>query len=306
MPDASAKRPFNKPATTYTEQISLLRSRGMEIADEKEAAHFLEHLNYYRLGAYWLPFEADHASHRFRPGTKFHRVVEHYIFDRMLRLLVMDSIERIEVSVRSLWAYHLAHQHGPHAHLDEALAQKPQYWLSNLESLKKEVQRADEVFIRHLTATYCEALPPVWAVCEVMSLGSLSRWYAALKPMKTRQAIASTYGVDEGTLQSWLHHLSVVRNHCAHHSRLWNREFTVTPGRPRTKPASVASDWATGSRRLYNTLLVLDHLESVISPGNSFHLRFVELVNRQNIDVRQMGFPASWKDSGSWFKRAEN
>ena len=59
------KRPFNKPATTYDEQVALLQSRGMQLDDTAAAPFQLQHLNYYRLGAYWLPFEANHVN---RPG----------------------------------------------------------------------------------------------------------------------------------------------------------------------------------------------------------------------------------------------
>ena len=206
------KHSFTKPATTYAEQVALLQKRGMDIEDPVQVAFYLQHLNYYRLGAYWLPFEADHGSHRFQPGTRFADVLDLYIFDRELRLLVLDAIERIEVSVRSQWAYQMSHQHGPHSHLNSALAHKPWHWQSNLEKLTKEVERSDETFIQHLTQTYSEALPPVWAVCEVMSLGVLSRWYGNLKPMPTRREIANVYGIDQRVMESWMHHLTFIRN----------------------------------------------------------------------------------------------
>jgi abortive infection bacteriophage resistance protein len=112
-----------------------------------------------------------------------------YIFDRELRLLVLDAIERIEVSVRSQWAYQLAHLHGSHAHLDPTLF-NPRFWQKNIDDLTREVKRSDELFIQHFQTSYVEPLPPVWAVCEVMSLGLLSRWYGSLRFTKTQTAIA--------------------------------------------------------------------------------------------------------------------
>jgi abortive infection bacteriophage resistance protein len=201
------KRPFGKSPTTCANQVALLEKRGMIITDRAAAEFHLRHLNYYRLAAYWLPFEADHRSHRFLPGTHLDDVLRLYAFDRGLRLLVLDAVERVEVSMRSQWAYQLAHRHGPHAHLDATLAYKIPLWQDNLDKLSREVQRSDEAFIRHLLTSYAEALPPVWAVCEVMSLGLLSRWYNNLKPMPTRRAISATYGLDERMLESWLRHL---------------------------------------------------------------------------------------------------
>lgn len=161
----------------------------MVIPNHAEAVFYLQHLNYYRLGAYWLPFEIDHSSHSFRKGTTFEDVLNLYIFDCQLRLLVLDAIERVEVSVRSTWAYNLAHRHGAHAHLDQSLALRAHWWQQNINKLTEEIGRSDEAFIQHYRHTYSESLPPVWAVCEIMSLGLLSRWYDNLKPMQVRSDI---------------------------------------------------------------------------------------------------------------------
>ena len=91
---------FIKPPTSYQQQIDLLIARGISIENHDRARCFLSHLNYYRLSAYWLPFEREHANHQFKPGTTFDSVVEHYDFDRELRLLIMDAIERFEVSLK--------------------------------------------------------------------------------------------------------------------------------------------------------------------------------------------------------------
>lgn len=296
--------PFTKPATTYAQQVSILQQRGMTIADTSAVEFYLQHLNYYRLGAYWLPFEADHASHQFRPGTCFNDVLNLYIFDRELRLLVLDAIERVEVSVRCQWAYQLAHYHGPHAHLDPTLALNQYHWQNNLKRLTDEVTRSDETFIRHLMATYSEPLPPVWAVCEVMSLGLLSRWYNSLKPMPTRRAIASVYGIDEGVLQSWLHHLSLVRNVCAHHSRLWNREFSITPQDPKSKPALLRGEFVVGSRKLYNTLVILLFFMDTIAPQHQWRNRLKALIALHAAPVEAMAFPQGWQHCSIWQVRS--
>lgn len=90
------KLDFKKPPLTYQEQVARLEARGMAVADRSEAAFYLSHLNYYRLAGYWLPFEMDHATHRFRPGTSFRDVLNLYFFDRELR-----SRERSSKQTRS-------------------------------------------------------------------------------------------------------------------------------------------------------------------------------------------------------------
>lgn len=296
----TVKRPFTKPATTYAQQVAKLQQRGMVVGDPQSAEFYLQHLNYYRLGAYWLPFESNHATHALRPGTRFEDVLNLYVFDRELRLLVLDAIERVEVSVRSQWAFQMAHFHGAHGHLDPALAFRNDRWQKNLAKLTTEVDRSDETFIKHLNGTYAEALPPVWAVCEVMSLGLLSRWYDNLKPMPTRRAISAIYGVDEKVLESWLRHLSLVRNTCAHHSRLWNREFTITPVLPRSKPAGLTAQCVAGSRKLYNTLVILLHWMDVISPKHHWRSHVKALIAKHAIPVAAMDFPNGWDQFNIW------
>lgn len=294
------KTTFSKPPLTYPEQLARLEERGMVVPDRAEAEFYLAHLNYYRLAGYWLPFEEDHSAHRFRAGTSFRDVLNLYVFDRELRLLVLDAIERVEVSVRCRWAYEMAHRHGPHGYLDQNLARQPARYNDNLASLKLEVDRADETFIRHFRDCYAEPLPPTWAVCEVMSLGQLSKWYTNLKPMKTRSAIASGFGLDERTLQSWLHHLTYVRNVSANHSRFWNREFRITPELPKTKPPGLAAQLVPGSRRSYNTLTILLYLMDIMSPSHHWRARLVKLLETHTIDCRFMGFPEDWNKRHLW------
>ena len=298
-------RPFEKPALTHAEQVERLRQRGMVVEDPAAAAFYLQHRNYYRLGAYWVPFEADHGTHRFRPGTRFDQVLALYVFDRELRLLVLDAIERVEVSVSSQWAYQMAHRHGPHGYLDPALALRRDKWQRDEKQVCDEVHRANETFIKHFFKVYREPLPPVWAACEVLSLGLLSRLFDNLKPMPTRRAIAQVYGIDDKVLGSWLHHLSHVRNVCAHHSRLWNREFTITPMLPRHKPAALAGQFAANSRRLYNSLVLLLHCMDIIAPQHHWRTRLRELVARHGIDTGAMGFPAGWERMPIWERGAQ-
>jgi abortive infection bacteriophage resistance protein len=294
-----ALRPFTKPATTHADQVALLQKRGMIVPNIPYAIFHLKHLNYYRLGAYWLPFELDHATHTFRSGTTFDEVLSLYIFDRELRLLVLDAIERIEVSMRSQWAYEVAHSYGPHAHLDQTLAIDPGLWTKDMALLTTEVQRSKETFILHLQATYSEALPPIWAICEVMSLGLLSRWYSNLGDNSVRSKIAAHYGLDVKVLRSWLHHLSLLRNTCAHHGRLWNRETAVIP-MFRHKPAALLPQVQIGSKKIYNSLVIMLYLMDIVSPGHSWRIDLIALLQKNGGNLSAMGFLVDWDKRPIW------
>lgn len=298
---------FTKPPLTLDQQLDQLMARGMQCADRAQAIHYLGHLNYYRLGAYWLPFEADHATHTFKAGTRFEDVLNLYVFDRELRLLVLDAIERIEVSIRTGWAYALAHRYGPHAHLDAGLFKQPPKWDHALQAqkLEDEARKSHETFIQHYYGKYQEPLPPLWAVVELMTLGQLSKWYGNLRQGSDRNAIARRYDMDEINLTSFLHHLSTVRNLCAHHSRLWNREFTFAFRLPSHRPAAlVASLNAHDGRRIYNTLTTLAWLLDCISPAHHWKKRLRALLALHGVDPKPMGFPTGWDETVVWREAA--
>lgn len=295
---------FTKTPKTFQEQLALLESRDMVIADHDSAIHYLKHLNYYRLRGYWLPLEADLHSHQFKPGTTFEDALNLYIFDRELRLLLIDAIERIEVSLRTQWAYNFSHQHGAHAYLEPALSKNRHWHESNLASLNKELERSDEVFVGHYNNTYTKPnTPPIWAVCEVMSLGLLSRWFKSLRPADTRAAIAKTYQLSDKVLESFIEHLSYIRNICAHHNRLWNRRMTKTMELPRTKPRELHRNFNLDpeqERKLYNTLVMIAYFMDMISPHHHWKARLKELIGNHTIDTQAMGFPENWQFLSLW------
>jgi abortive infection bacteriophage resistance protein len=295
---------FSGPPFTHEQQLGLLTERGLACADHAEALHCLSHLNYYRLSAYWQPLKADHSHHTFKPGTGFSDVLNLYVFDRELRLLVLDAIERVEVSVRTGWAYTLAHRYGPHAHLNANLFKMPaRNWDYSQQILKLEAEarKSHETFLQHHEHKYDEPLPPVWAVVEIMTLGQLSKWYGNLRHGADRNAVAHRYDMDETNLTSFLHHLSVIRNFCAHHSRLWNREFTFTFRLPIHRPPPlVVSLNHQDTRRLYNTLTVLAWLLDGISPKHHWKERLKSLLSQHAIEPQRMGFPSGWEQRAIW------
>lgn len=294
---------FSKPATSLDQQVDILIDRGMNVADRERAKNLLQHLNYYRLSGYWLPFEASHNPHQFQAGTDFDQIIDLYVFDRELRLLVLDAIERVEVSVRTQWAHHLATKYGPHAHLDSSLFDDQQQYLRALCNLTGEIGRSREAFIKHLIDTYDETTPPIWAIVEVVSFGQLSKLYANLKHRQDRKAIADTYNLDEKILASFLHQIITVRNTCAHHSRLWNRRFTMQLIIPDKRPQGLNRNFNTAPnaiKKIYNPLVMLAYALDQICPGHHFKSRLIGLFNKHNIDESAMGFPTNWRDRPIW------
>jgi abortive infection bacteriophage resistance protein len=227
---------YCKQPLSFHAQLEQLQSRGLGIADPAHADHFLQRVGYYRLMGYLYPQRLVGSDH-FRSDATFEEAVDLYEFDRVLRDLVMEAVGHIEVATRTLLTYHFSHAHGAFGHLDQDnfsfSAQQHREWL---EGVCKEVERSKETFIRHYKDKYTQPqFPnvPIWMATEVMSLGSLSRFYKALRGAE-QKSISRAIELAPPVFENWLHVTSVARNVVAHHGRLWNKELGVSAVRPRS------------------------------------------------------------------------
>ncbi|WP_448215759.1 Abi family protein [Endozoicomonas sp. 2B-B] len=299
--------PYDKPPLSLSQQVERLKSRNLIVDDSDKAEFYLGQLNYYRFRAYCLPFEEEHASHRLRAGTHFDDVLNLYIFDRELRLLVLDAIERLEVSLRTQFAYHLSHNYETaHPHLKAEIFANPMVYARSLSKLDSDVKSSKEDFIRHLTGKYEEELPPIWAAVELMTMGQLSKWFSNIRLRSDRQSISLVYQLNEKVMTSFCEHLSLVRNYAAHHARLWNRQLTKTFILPTNADEALIKslysrpDNPRQLRKLYNTFVVLIHIMNIICGKNQWQKRLKQLIEQHGISTRGMGFPDDWQDRLLW------
>ncbi|MHB8771404.1 MAG: Abi family protein [Syntrophales bacterium] len=292
----------NKPPRTYPEQLQILKSRGLGVTDESEALHILEHHNYYRLSAYRFPLAEQDNPDRFLPGVTFDTLWRLYCFDRELRQLVSEACKRIEISVRARWAYVLGHAYGPQAYEDSNHFKSTYWHTEHLKSLDTELDRSDEVFVSHYRNKYGMNRPPIWAACEVMSFGLLSRFYSNIRHDRDKKRISQTYQLSIDGLKSLLEHAVYLRNLCAHHSRLWNRRFTITVALPDSRPSWLIPNFnPQRDRRIYNSLVLLVHMLLVIEPKTHWpHRLACHLLTLNPKLIPHMGFPEDWQARMLW------
>jgi abortive infection bacteriophage resistance protein len=302
---------FNKPAVALADQVRLMQQRGLVVADPARAEHYLGNIGYYRLSAYSLPYElptptGQPRQHLFRPGTTFEQILSLYVFDRKLRLLVIEAIERVEVSVRTRWAHAMAIRHGAHAHMHAPLFKSPWDHTKDLARVAAEIDNSKEAFVQHYRATYDEPfLPPTWAVVETMTLGMLSRWVSNTKDNTAKKEVADGLGMPTvEVLEQVLHALTPVRNACAHHSRLWNRRMVMTLPHIKRFQASLVppSSPHHQAHHLYNYLTVLAAMMKKMNPNGSWPQRVESLICTE-LEAQllpAMGFPADWRARPLW------
>jgi abortive infection bacteriophage resistance protein len=104
---------YKKPHLPFNQQLNLLKARGLEVSNDNAALAYLTRIGYYRLSAYWYPLRLPLITQdpitqkikvsrqdKFCPGIKFENTLSIYVFDKRLRLLLLDAIERVEIAMR--------------------------------------------------------------------------------------------------------------------------------------------------------------------------------------------------------------
>lgn len=217
---------YTKLALTFEQQADLLIQRGLA-TDRDEFITVLCSVNYYRLSGYLYPFRK--SDHTFYPGTNFNQVWRRYTFDRHLRLLTLDAIERVEDALRTQLVYEHVHAYGPFGYTN--LNNLPKLNNQDFESLqhriRMETKRSQEVFVKHFINKYRDNHEhlPLWMVVEIIPFGLTFTLYNAVET-RIMKTLASIYGVPDVVLKSWLGTINAIRNICAHHGRLWNRQLS--------------------------------------------------------------------------------
>lgn len=313
-----------KPWLSFADQLQQLQVRGLQVDNPAAALDYLERLGYYRLSGYWYPLRAiDQAASvaqgravrldTFAPDSRFEDVVRLYVFDKKLRLLALDALERIEMAVRVDVA-HLLGQRDPRAHENPAclhgnFAKKliakgadqgktqHQVWLTKYQSMLNRARK--EPFVVHHQQQY--GALPIWAAIEVWDFGLLSKLFAGMQ-YADQQTIAAVYGAPDGkAFAQWLRSLNFIRNVSAHHSRLWNINMLELSPLPQAWPA------ALNNARPFFYFCLMQQLLKVICPNSSWGQRFKALlandfpaVANQQISLAELGTFPGWERWALW------
>lgn len=292
---------FDKPAISIADQVSLLKNKNLIIDNIHEAEHHLTVIGYYRLMIYFRPFlDSKNASNtQFEKGTLFSDVLNLYIFDRELRLLVIDALERIEVAFRTTISNAMSLKYGAHWYLDQSLFLQPTQHEFFLEEIKSHLKRSHEDFIKSYYLQYQHPEhPPSWMVMECISFGTISKIYSNIKDRSVRKMIGDTLGQYSEVIKSWMRSLTYTRNLCAHHSRLWNRFFVNKP------QVNLDIVFERNQSPFYLQAHIIQALLSQISPGNHWKDKlYRHFLAHPNVAYKDMGFETDLEKDIFWLDK---
>ena len=224
-----------------------------------------------------------------------------YRFDKKLRMLLLNEIEKIEIAIRESVMNIVSEMLGDN------------FWLTNskhfantraftdtMNVIDKEYRKSTEDFILHFKNTYVEPYPPAWILGELLTMGNVNMVYRNLKDDRIRKSIAQRFGLQPKVFESWLTVLTLVRNSCCHHARVWNKLNSIHP----VLPKRIHRPWITLSvnpHRIYFDICIIKYFLDVVSPENDMHAKLCWLfVDFSEIDLRALGFPDGWEFEPIW------
>lgn len=320
---------YDRPHLSFADQAEILESRGLDCTD-CDAASALSKIGYYRLSAYTYPFRKmldsgsggetpfQYRQADFEPGYKLSDALRLYDFDGALRLVCLEALKTIEIGLRVRVAYVLGRRdrfgHIRDESLDrDACARKLpeggtafETWIDRYDSLKRQANSED--FVRHYTLKY-DGVLPIWVAVEVLDFGGVMRLYSLLDRADQNE-VARSLGVKNAqSLRTWLLSLGVIRNTCAHHSRLWNRSLTYNIGS--FNPSIVGPELehlraSLPSNKIYAPLAIMAYLITRIDPSSNWPRALKTKVSQKFPTIEAitpesaMGFPEGWKDLDLW------
>ena len=255
------------------------------------------------------------TDHQFILHTKFDDVLKLYIFDRKLRLHLLEAIERIEISLRSQMNDIFVLNYGAHGYLERKNFKENYNYDWFINQLRKQHESSSEVFIEHYKTKYGEPyLPPFWMAIQLLTFKEITILLQNLNDISIGSKIAKTLEVTDIILFSWCRSLSDLRNICAQHSRVWNRVFGARHKIPKKPPKRWVDSFnpfksilLNGSEAiidphgsLYYQIVIVWHWLRIISPSSSWFKRLSKLISDYNINPALMGFRDDAFDDNFW------
>jgi len=281
----------HQPSMSIDEQVENLKSLGLIINDEEYAKRILNDISYFRLiKAYSLGFKPKNG--KYNEGVTFEQIVDLYLFNANFRQITFSVIEKIEVNVRCRIANYFADTYGVLGYKDPANFVGEEYHHSFLADIEEEIGRNTRApFVRNFKENYEGGELPIYALVEVFSFGTLSKFYKNMKN-EDKKAVAKSFGIGYTYLESWLESISYVRNICAHYGRLYNAKLSKTP-----MLYKEYSQAGIGNNRIFGVLLCMKQILKNDAHWNQYVDQIDMLIDKyEKVDVKTMGFPGNWKE----------
>ena len=268
----------------------------------QRAEHYIQNIGYYRLSAYLYPLlQIPKEKHRFKAGCSFQDALNLYRFDKKLRLFLFNEIEKVEIALRSTLANTVAEETGNIFWMtDASMFANADKFSRTMALVDKELKNSKEEFILHFKEKYSNAYPPAWILVEILPLGVVTRIYENLVDNALRKKIAVRFSLPVPVFISWITVITLTRNTCCHHARVWNKENPITPMIAKKLSRPWVSSTISPNRTFFDICIIKWFID-IVSPHNDMKGHLLQLLGDfPMIDIQAMGFPKNWFEEPLW------
>lgn len=285
-----------KKPLTYEEQLEKLKAHKLKIGDEAKTLKILQRVNYYKLSDYGLGFRNERYSDLYKLGTSFELLYELFLFDEEIRIFLLKFLLKIEIYLRTRIANDFSLikcKESPYnQHYDSENYYRKEKFQEVFNSLEKEKDNnSDSLVIKHHDKKYNGKMP-LWVIVELLSFSNLSKYYNSLFE-SDKKIIADKLGVAHKVLSNHMHCLSVLRNKCAHSSRIYNNDF-VPPAKLGSEYLKKYNDVFNDSLFAYCRIIYLRLPEEKDKKDFVKGLKSIISDYEESINLSDIGFPKDW------------
>lgn len=290
----------------------LLIARGLVVSSREDLLGVLKIVGYYRLTGFLYPYRANDGTENFRPGTSLAEIWRLYTFDRRLRELAFQAISRIEVALRAM----IIRYQGELC-TDDPLLYRDHRWFPGhdvqmfsrmLSYICRAVgQASNEASIKHFARDTDLPGVPVWAMMEVISLGTVTLYYEGL-PFAVKKRICDEFSIHPNVFSGWLMAIKKVRNICAHHTRLWNHKIVARLSLKMSHNSAAVDLYECLKAQnsmpyttVFSVLSICAYMLRSIRPQSQWTTRVKSLLaDYPEVPLVAMGFPSNWQALALW------
>ncbi len=293
---------YPKTYNSSSELVTLLLKRGLNIPNTHKAEKYLGNIGYFRLSAYFYPLLTNpKTEHQYKDGATFTNVMDMYRFDRKLRLLLFNEIEKIEIALRSTIVNTFTEFYNDLFWItDSKYFRNISIFDKTIKEIDCAISKSKDDFIIHFKDKYNNTYPPAWMIAEVVSIGNICNIYKNISDMRVKKSIAKKFGLQPSVFESWIMSIAGLRNICCHHGRLWNRQLPIQTMLPKKQDHHWLKD-DVDIKRSYFRLCIIKYLLYTVSPKNTFKVKITHLLESYpTIDTKALGFQDNWLEQPLW------
>ena len=303
----------NKVFKNLSEQVEILKDRGLIINDEESVKQILLKENYFFINGYRHLFLKEKGSELFKEGTTFDELYAAFIFDRRIRNIFFRYMLIVENNIKSVISYQLSKKYGykEKDYLNASNFNQDSLKRRQVNDVISKMKRQIRVNGSKHTATmhYINKYGyiPMWILVKVLSFGIVSELYAILK-YEDQKDIADIYGTTSDVLILYLSMIANFRNLCAHEEILYDyRSQRVIPDSYIHQKLDIEKDF-DGYKYGKNDLFALVIMMKTLLTPNEFRSMIYEInyeieildskITTVPLDdiLHKIGFPSNWKD----------